>query len=199
MLLAIPVWAALSSASATAAARRSGSPRRRGRGRCVTLLLAAVWGYDPSRSSAPCTTPTAGCRRASSLRVLGVRLAGGLDLTLLGAPVAWLALRSLQRGEPAAVALAVIVAVSAVAGFTKAETERIWLPYVPLACVAAAATPITRLRPWLVAMALIAIVIKVLFGTTWLEPPPLAPGAHAGTANSPSRGPIGATPYHVLY
>ena len=36
-------------------------------------------------------------------------------------------------------ALAVIVVVSAVAGFTKAETERIWLPYVPLACAAAAA------------------------------------------------------------
>ena len=38
----------------------------------------------------------------------------------------------------AAVALAVVVVVAAVAGFTKAETERIWLFLVPLACVAAA-------------------------------------------------------------
>ena len=88
-------------------------------------------------------------------------------ITLLGPPIAWLALRSLQRGEPAAIGLAVIVVISAVAGFTKAETERIWLPYVPLACAAAAATPITRLRPCLVAMALMAVVITVLFGTTW--------------------------------
>ena len=44
--------------------------------------------------------------------------------------------------------------VSAVLGLTKAETERIWLPFVPLACVAAAAVlPARGLKPvlWLLA------------------------------------------------
>ena len=69
------------------------------------------------------------------------------------APIAWLAARALDGGDPAALALAAVVVVSALAGFTKAETERIWLPFVPLACVAAAAVPISRLRPLLGALA----------------------------------------------
>jgi hypothetical protein len=88
-------------------------------------------------------------------------------LVLLGAPIAWTALRSLQRGDAAAVGLAVVVIVSALSGFTKAETERIWLPYVPLACAAAAATPIRRLGPVLIALLAEAIVIELLFGTVW--------------------------------
>jgi hypothetical protein len=59
-------------------------------------------------------------------------------LVMLGVPTAWLALRSLGSRDGAALALAGIVVFSALAGFTKAETERIWLPFVPLACVAAA-------------------------------------------------------------
>jgi hypothetical protein len=39
-------------------------------------------------------------------------------------------------GNDAAVALAAAVVVTAAAGFTKAETERIWLLLVPQACVA---------------------------------------------------------------
>ena len=60
-----------------------------------------------------------------------------------------------------------MVAISALAGFTKAETERIWLPYVPLACVCAAALPVRRLGLILGALALQAVVIEVLFGTVW--------------------------------
>jgi hypothetical protein len=133
----------------------------------VTLLLAAVWGYDPIaifRALHHAYGKGAAAHRPYAFWLFGSPAAW---ITVLGPPIAWLALRSLQRGEPAAVALAVIVVVSAVAGFTKAETERIWLPYVPLACAAAAATPITRLRPWLIAMALTAVVFTVLFGTTW--------------------------------
>jgi methylthioxylose transferase len=55
-----------------------------------------------------------------------------------GLPIAWYALRALGRGVPAAVALAALVAIAALLGFTKAETERIWLFMVPLAAVAAA-------------------------------------------------------------
>ena len=57
---------------------------------------------------------------------------------MLGLPIAAAALRSLSHGATRGVALAVVVVVAAVGGFTKAETERIWLFLVPLACVAAA-------------------------------------------------------------
>ena len=153
VLLAIPAWAVV-----VAYARDGrGSALRLAIGAAagvlaVTLLLVAIWGKG------------AAAHRPYAFWLFGSPAAW---LTLLGPPIVWLGLRSLQRGEPAAVGVAVIVVLSALAGFTKAETERIWLPFVPLACAAAAATPITRLRPWLVAMALTAVVIKVLFGTTW--------------------------------
>jgi len=133
----------------------------------VTLVLAVVWGYDPIaifRAVHHAYGMGLSAQRPYAFWLFGSPAAW---LTLLGPPIVWLALRSLQRGEPAAVALAVVILISAVSGFTKAETERIWLPYVPLACAAAAATPIVRLRAALVAMALAAVVVKVLFGTVW--------------------------------
>jgi hypothetical protein len=57
--------------------------------------------------------------------------------------------------------------ISAIAGFTKAETERIWLPFVPLACVAAASVPVRRLVPLLALLAGQAIVVEILFNTVW--------------------------------
>ena len=59
------------------------------------------------------------------------------------------------------------MAVSAVGGFTKAETERIWLPFVPLACVAAAALPIRRLSSVLLALGAQALAVELLFNTVW--------------------------------
>jgi len=168
VLLAIPAWAVV-----VAYARDGrGSALRLAIGAAagvlaVTLLLVAIWGYDPVaivRAVHHAYGKGAAAQRPYAFWLFGSPAAW---LTLLGPPIVWLGLRSLQRGEPAAVGVAVIVVLSALAGFTKAETERIWLPFVPLACAAAAATPITRLRPWLVAMALTAVVIKVLFGTTW--------------------------------
>ena len=57
-------------------------------------------------------------------------------------------------------------------GFTKAETERVWLPFVPLACVAAAsAFPASassaRFRLLLAALAAQALAIELLFFTVW--------------------------------
>jgi hypothetical protein len=86
---------------------------------------------------------------------------------MLGVPIVWAAVRSLARRDAAALALAGVLLVSTVSGFTKAESERIWLPFVPLACVAAAAVPIRRLALMLAAMALQAVLIEVLFGTVW--------------------------------
>jgi hypothetical protein len=94
--------------------------------------------------------------------VLGSPVAFGV---VLGLPIAAYALRA--RG-PAALAIAAVVAVSATAGFTKAETERIWLFLVPFACIAAAAAlPRERLAPVLAALAAQALAIELFFDTIW--------------------------------
>lgn len=87
-------------------------------------------------------------------------------LLILGAPVFWLALRALAERRPEAIAIAAVIAISAVLGFTKAETERIWLFLGPLVLVAAA--PVVR-RPQLLAAALAvqALVYELLFDTLW--------------------------------
>jgi hypothetical protein len=56
-----------------------------------------------------------------------------------------------------------------VLGFTKAETERIWLFLAPFVCLAAAATleQRPRLRPLLAALALQAVLYELLFDTVW--------------------------------
>jgi hypothetical protein len=87
---------------------------------------------------------------------------------MLGAPIAAAALAAVVRREPAAVALAVVVAVAATGGFTKAETERIWLFLVPLACVAAApGLPRSRLGPAIAFLIAQALAVEVLFDTVW--------------------------------
>jgi hypothetical protein len=58
--------------------------------------------------------------------------------------------------------------VSAVAGFTKAETGRIWLPFVPLPCVAAAAALDRKHLPavlWILASQ--ALLSELLLYTIW--------------------------------
>jgi methylthioxylose transferase len=88
-------------------------------------------------------------------------------LVMLG-PVAWFAARSLGARETTAVALAVVIAIAALAGFTKGETERIWVFLVPLACLSAARSlRAERLPPLLVLLAAQAIVIEALFATKW--------------------------------
>ena len=87
-------------------------------------------------------------------------------LVVLGLPIAWLALRALAAGEPLAVAIFAVIAVAAVMGFTKAETERIWLFLAPFVCLAAA-TERAPLRPLLAALAAQAILYEVAFDTVW--------------------------------
>jgi methylthioxylose transferase len=129
------------------------------------LALAAATGYDHLGALAA----TEQVYRNSIARfrpywywVLGSPVAFA---AVLGVPVAAYALRA--RG-PAAVAIAAVVAVSAIAGFTKAETERIWLFLVPFACLAAATTlPRGRLAPVLAALAVQALAIELHFDTIW--------------------------------
>ncbi len=88
-------------------------------------------------------------------------------LVMLG-PVAWFAARALAERESAALALAAVIAVSVIAGYTKAETERIWLFLVPFACLAAARSLSARRVPVvLTALGVQAIATEILFATKW--------------------------------
>ena len=168
-LLAIGAWAAvvawrregLRSAVVLAAAC----------GAALVVLNGALWlasGYDALGSLA--ATNQVYENSLASIRpyafwVLGSPVAWGV---MLGVPIAAAALSGLAAARPAAVALAVVVGVAAVGGFTKAETERIWLFMVPLACVAAAphVRP-GRLRLVLAALAAQSLVVQLLFETVW--------------------------------
>ena len=89
-------------------------------------------------------------------------------LAFLGLPITWYAARALGEGDRAAVALAIVIVISAVGGFTKAETERIWLMYVPLACVAAAAVVPPKKLLWVLALLSVqALLTELVFGTVW--------------------------------
>lgn len=89
-------------------------------------------------------------------------------LLFLGVPVFWLALRALGDREPLAVAFFAVLAIAAVGGFTKAETERIWLFLAPLGCLAAATRLAPgRLRLVLGALAVQALGSELLLDTVW--------------------------------
>ena len=85
----------------------------------------------------------------------------------LGVPIAAAAIRAAVARTPAGIALAAVVAIAAVGGFSKAETERIWLFLVPLACAAAPWLRPARLRAVLAFLAAQAIVIQLLYETVW--------------------------------
>ncbi len=87
---------------------------------------------------------------------------------LMLGPVAWFAARSLAAKEATAIALAAVIAISVLAGYTKAETERIWLFLVPFACLAAARSlPTRRLPLMLVAVTAQAVLIETFLFTKW--------------------------------
>jgi len=85
-----------------------------------------------------------------------------------GLPLTWLLLRRLAEGDTTALALALVVAASALLGFTKAENERIWLFLVPLACIAAASGERVRHLRWLLGGLVVqALAVELLLDTTW--------------------------------
>jgi hypothetical protein len=155
--------------------------RRDGRRRAIVLAsacaaalvalnagLALAYGYDALgalQSTEQVYRDSIAMRRPYWFWVLGSPVAWGL---MLGPPIAALALRALVRAQPTAVATAFVIAVAAGGGFTKAETERIWLFLVPLVCVAAGPELArSRLRIVLAALAAQALVASVLVGTVW--------------------------------
>jgi len=134
----------------------------------LAAVMAGVWGYDPIgtlHATAAVYDHSLASRRPFSYWVLGSVVAWGV---MLGPPIAAAALRGVVRRDAAAVALATVLAVAALAGFTKAETERIWLFLVPLACTAAAPLLANRpLRRTLAPLAVQALIVQALFATVW--------------------------------
>ena len=132
------------------------------------LLLHAATGFDPVaalRAMHDRYYYGIGGRRPYLFWLFGSPAA---FLVALGIPIAWQAARSLARGEATAIALAVIITASSVLGYTKAETERIWLFMVPLACLSAAQSQSAgRLRLVLVLLGLQALAVELLFNTIW--------------------------------
>ncbi|HEX5617584.1 MAG TPA: hypothetical protein VFX51_04155 [Solirubrobacteraceae bacterium] len=87
-------------------------------------------------------------------------------LLVLGLPILWYALRALAAGRTVAVAIFAVLAIAAVMGFTKAETERIWLFFAPFVCLAAAASSLP-LRPVLAMLAVQALAYELVVDTLW--------------------------------
>lgn len=128
-------------------------------------LLAVAYGYDPIGT----------LRATDHDYVVGIASTRPYLFWLFGSPVAWAvslglpisaaALRALARREPAALALAAVVVVCALGGFTKAETERIWLFLIPWACLAAAGRRPSGRTLWL--LGLQGLVTSLCFSTIW--------------------------------
>jgi hypothetical protein len=128
--------------------------------------FALATGFDPLgtlRATGRVYALGVASRRPYEFWLLGSPVA---FLVMLGIPIAALATRSAAQRRPEALAIAAIIAIAAVAGFTKAETERIWLFLAPFVCLAAA--PLVR-RPRALAgvLAVQALAYGLLFDTIW--------------------------------
>lgn len=130
--------------------------------------LWAIWGFDPIGSLAA----------ASEVYELGISQARPLVYWAFGSPVAWAlasglpiawyGAKALGAGAPVAIALAAIVVVAAALGFSKAETERIWLFMTPLLAVAAAhAIPRHYAAPVIGFCLVQAVAMELLLETIW--------------------------------
>jgi hypothetical protein len=169
VLFAIPAWAAV------LALRREGL--RRGLALAALCAIAVValylvlWttlGYDPIatiRATGAVYRHGISRIRPYAYWLLGSPAAWWIGL---GLPIGWFALRAAGVKDAGAIALLAVIVVSALAGLSKAETERIWLPFAPLACVAAAAVvPIRRLPLILWLLVAQALAVELLFDTVW--------------------------------
>lgn len=89
-------------------------------------------------------------------------------LFTVGLPITWYAFRALGHGRSVAVAIFAVLGVATLLGFTKAETERIWLFFAPFVCLAAASVlPPRRLTLVLALLAAQGLACEGLFDSTW--------------------------------
>jgi methylthioxylose transferase len=131
-------------------------------------LLHLATGYDPIgvlQATESVYREGIASRRPYAFWVLGSPVA---FLVATGLPIAWLALRAAGARNAPALALFGVVAIAAVLGFSKAETERIWQFLVPLACIAAAVSlPARRVPLVLGLLAAQALATELLVYTVW--------------------------------
>lgn len=134
----------------------------------VNGALALGYGYDPIatlRVTEQIYRDSIAQFRPYWYWVLGSTVAWGVTL---GPPIVLGVIRGAVARTPAAIALVAVIAVATIGGFTKAETERIWLFLVPLACAAAAPfLPGDRMRVILGALLAQALAMQVLMDTVW--------------------------------
>ncbi|WP_392676233.1 hypothetical protein [Streptomyces sp. LN785] len=102
----------------------------------------------------------------------GLATVAGLRRAAAGAPTAVRALRTgttTASGRLGLLALAALLAllVADLSGMSKAETERIWQPFVLWLLPAAALLPRDTRRGWLTAQAVVALLVNHLLWTGW--------------------------------
>ncbi|WP_436232739.1 hypothetical protein [Actinacidiphila alni] len=105
----------------------------------------------------------------ATVAAIGLACAAGLRRAVLGAPGA---LRRWRAGHapvetllPCAMLLALLAA--DLSGMSKAETERIWLPFTLWLPMTAALLPARDRRGWLIAQATVALLLNHLLLTVW--------------------------------
>ncbi|MGX1852432.1 hypothetical protein [Streptomyces sp. NPDC055299] len=112
---------------------------------------------------------------ACTVLITGPATVAGVRRTLAAAPTALRELRPSTGGLPGptgrlvVLVLAVLLAVLAadLSGMSKAETERIWLPFAAWLPAACALLPAVRHRHWLTAQAVLALLLNHLLYTGW--------------------------------
>ncbi|MFD0162637.1 hypothetical protein ACFVJH_00505 [Streptomyces decoyicus] len=112
---------------------------------------------------------------ACTVLVTGLATVAGLRRVLVAAPTALRGLRPsagplrAPSDRLAVLVLAVLLAllVADLSGMSKAETERIWLPFAVWLPAACAVLPAARWRPWLTAQAVVALLVNHLLYTGW--------------------------------
>lgn len=134
----------------------------------VSGALAVAYGYDPVgtiRATEQVYRDSIAQFRPYWFWVLGSPVAWGVTL---GVPIVAAAIRGAVAKTPAAIAVVAVIAIASIGGFSKAETERIWLFLVPLACVAAAPyVRADRIRWVLAALLAQALAMQLLMDTVW--------------------------------
>jgi methylthioxylose transferase len=121
---------------------------------------AAYWLWANLAALAICAGPVIIGAVWAALARLGVRVVRGRRLPQLR----W----SSDGATPVLVAAAVaMVAVADLSLMSKAEVERIWLPFVPWLAISAAMLPPARRRPALASQAVLAVAVQHVLWTPW--------------------------------
>lgn len=129
------------------------------------MTLSGFWWLDGVAATAGRWSDGTGSDRPYLFTIIG-NLA---VLALLVGPATAAALPRLRRGALAVLVGAGAVAVLALdlAGVTRGEVERIWLPLAPWLVMACAALPARWLRPALLAQLVVALAVQGLVELSW--------------------------------